>query len=109
MTRPPKLFISGHSHILKVKYDKTLDMLHINPGAAGMSGFHKVRTLVRFVIERGRLRTWKLSSWQINNFSYYFCHLGFLSDLCTQFMNNEDEHEGNYSCRWQCHSPLSAF
>ena len=47
----------------------------------------------------GRLRTWKLSSWQINNFSYYFCHLGFLSDLCTQFMNNEDEHEGNYSCR----------
>ena len=45
----------------------------------------------------------------VNNFSYYFCHLGFLSDLCTQFMNNEDEHEGNYSCRWQCHSPLSAF
>ena len=53
MTRPPKLFISGHSHILKVKYDKTLDMLHINPGAAGMSGFHKVRTLVRFVINQG--------------------------------------------------------
>ena len=52
MTRPPKLFISGHSHILKVKYDKTLDMLHINPGAAGMSGFHKVRTLVRFVINQ---------------------------------------------------------
>ena len=56
MTRPPKLFISGHSHILKVKYDKTLDMLHINPGAAGMSGFHKVRTLVRFVIERGTFK-----------------------------------------------------
>lgn len=49
--RPPKLFISGHSHILKVMYDKTLDCLHINPGAAGMSGFHKVRTLVRFVID----------------------------------------------------------
>ena len=48
-----RLFISGHSHILKVKYDKTLDMLHINPGAAGMSGFHKVRTLVRFVINQG--------------------------------------------------------
>ena len=47
---PPKLFISGHSHILKVKYDKTLDMLHINPGAAGNYGFHKVRTLVRFTI-----------------------------------------------------------
>ena len=56
MTRPPKLFISGHSHILTVKYDKTLDMLHINPGAAGMSGFHKVRTLVRFVIERGTFK-----------------------------------------------------
>ena len=49
--RPPKLFISGHSHILKVKYDKTLGMLHINPGAAGIYGFHKVRTLVRFSIE----------------------------------------------------------
>lgn len=56
MIRPPKLFISGHSHILKVKYDKTLGMLHINPGAAGMSGFHKVRTLVRFVIDNGELK-----------------------------------------------------
>ena len=51
--RPPKLFISGHSHILKVKYDKTLGMLHINPGAAGKYGFHKIRTLVRFSIDRG--------------------------------------------------------
>ena len=56
MARPPKLFISGHSHILKVKYDKTLDMLHINPGAAGMSGFHKVRTMVRFVIDNGTFK-----------------------------------------------------
>lgn len=56
MTRPPKLFISGHSHILKVKYDKTLGMLHINPGAAGMSGFHKVRTLVRFVVDQGEFK-----------------------------------------------------
>lgn len=46
----PHLFISGHSHILKVMYDKHLDCLHINPGAAGKSGFHKVRTLVRFAI-----------------------------------------------------------
>lgn len=53
LVRPPKLFISGHSHILKVKYDKTLGMLHINPGAAGKYGFHKVRTLVRFSIENG--------------------------------------------------------
>ena len=50
MVHPPKLFISGHSHILKVKYDKTLNLLHINPGAAGKFGFHKVRTLVRFTI-----------------------------------------------------------
>lgn len=48
---PPKLFISGHSHILKVKYDKTLGLLHINPGAAGNYGFHTVRTLVRFDID----------------------------------------------------------
>ena len=45
--------ISAHSHILKVKYDKTLDMLHINPGAAGISGFHKVRTMVRFIVDNG--------------------------------------------------------
>ncbi len=49
--RPPRLFISGHSHILKVLYDKTLKLLHINPGAAGKYGFHKKRTLVRFVID----------------------------------------------------------
>ncbi len=49
--RPPKLFISGHSHILKVMYDKTLGLLHINPGAAGIFGFHEVRTLVRFTID----------------------------------------------------------
>lgn len=56
LVRPPKLFISGHSHILKVKYDKTLGMLHINPGAAGIYGFHKVRTLVRFVIDNGSFK-----------------------------------------------------
>lgn len=48
---PPQLFISGHSHILKVMFDKKLKCLHINPGAAGKSGFHKVRTLIRFVID----------------------------------------------------------
>ena len=47
---PPKLFISGHSHILKVMPDKTLDLLHMNPGAIGKHGFHKVRTMLRFVI-----------------------------------------------------------
>ncbi len=53
LVHPPKLFISGHSHILKVKYDKTLDLLHINPGACGKYGFHKVRTLVRLTIDQG--------------------------------------------------------
>lgn len=47
----PKIFISGHSHILKVMYDKQLDLLHLNPGACGISGFHAVRTALRFVIE----------------------------------------------------------
>ncbi len=52
----PQLFISGHSHILKVMFDKKLGCLHINPGAAGKYGFHKVRTLVRFVIDGGAVR-----------------------------------------------------
>lgn len=52
----PKLFVCGHSHILKVMYDKSLDCLHINPGAAGRSGFHKVRTAVRFVVDKGNLK-----------------------------------------------------
>ena len=49
----PQLFISGHSHILKVIYDEKYKLLHINPGAAGKSGMHKVRTALRFDI-RGR-------------------------------------------------------
>ncbi len=47
----PNLFISGHSHILKVMYDKKHELLHINPGAAGKSGFHQVITLIRFCID----------------------------------------------------------
>ena len=50
-TNPPGLFISGHSHILKVMHDKRLDCLHINPGAAGKLGFHSIRTLVRFTVD----------------------------------------------------------
>jgi len=53
---PPKLFICGHSHILKVIYDKKLDLLHVNPGAAGRYGFHKVRTAVRFVIDGANIK-----------------------------------------------------
>jgi len=48
---PPNLFISGHSHILKVMNDKKLNLLHINPGAFGISGFHRVRTAIRFTID----------------------------------------------------------
>lgn len=47
---PPDLFICGHSHILKVIPDKKLDLLHMNPGAIGKHGFHKVRTMLRFEI-----------------------------------------------------------
>lgn len=47
----PQLFIAGHSHILKVMYDEQLQCLHMNPGAAGKQGWHKVRTLLRFVID----------------------------------------------------------
>ena len=53
MERPPRLFVCGHSHILKVKYDRILDMLHINPGAAGVYGIQAVRTLVRFTLAEG--------------------------------------------------------
>ena len=47
----PQLFISGHSHILKIMYDDKINCLHINPGAAGKHGWQKVRTIVRFVID----------------------------------------------------------
>lgn len=52
----PGIFISGHSHILKVIYDKKHELLHINPGAAGNSGFHHVITCVRFVIDGKDIR-----------------------------------------------------
>ncbi len=54
--QPPRLFISGHSHILKVKYDRSLGLLHINPGAAGRYGFHLVQTLVRFEIDGSNIQ-----------------------------------------------------
>jgi hypothetical protein len=56
MSNPPKLFICGHSHILKVIYDRKLDLLHLNPGAAGKTGFHKVSTALRFVIDANDIR-----------------------------------------------------
>ena len=53
---PPQLFISGHSHILKVQFDPQLQLLHINPGAAGLQGWQTVRTLVRFTVEEGKFK-----------------------------------------------------
>ncbi|HAA11036.1 MAG TPA: YfcE family phosphodiesterase [Cytophagales bacterium] len=52
---PPGLFICGHSHILKVMPDKNLGLLHMNPGAAGVHGFHKIRTMLRFTIQNGKV------------------------------------------------------
>jgi len=46
----PGLFISGHSHILKVMFDEKMNCLHMNPGAAGQQGWHRVKTLIRFTI-----------------------------------------------------------
>lgn len=53
---PPGLFICGHSHILKVQFDQKLNLLHMNPGAAGVSGFHQVRTMLRFEVEAGKVQ-----------------------------------------------------
>jgi hypothetical protein len=53
---PPKLFICGHSHICKVQMDKKLKMLYMNPGAAGIHGFHKVRTMLRFTLDNGNIK-----------------------------------------------------
>ena len=55
-TNPPQLFICGHSHILKVINDKHLGVLHMNPGACGKHGFHQVRTMLRFVIDKKNIR-----------------------------------------------------
>jgi len=53
---PPKLFICGHSHILKVQFDKKLNLLHMNPGAAGKYGFHQMRTMLRFEIDKDKIQ-----------------------------------------------------
>ena len=51
----PTIFISGHSHILKVMYDKKLNLLYLNPGAAGKHGFHQIRTMLRFEINKDKV------------------------------------------------------
>lgn len=52
----PNIFISGHSHILKVMFDEKYKCLHMNPGAAGRQGWHKVRTLIRFTIDGNAIK-----------------------------------------------------
>jgi len=53
---PPRIFITGHSHILKVMPDKKSGLLHMNPGAAGVHGFHQVKTLLRFAIDGDKIQ-----------------------------------------------------
>lgn len=55
-TNSPKIFICGHSHILLVKFEKKYNCLHLNPGAAGTSGFHQMRTMLRFTIDGKEIR-----------------------------------------------------
>jgi uncharacterized protein len=56
LNNPPKLFICGHSHILKVQFDQKLNLLHMNPGACGRSGFHVIRTMLRFTIDGDKIQ-----------------------------------------------------
>lgn len=62
-TLHPKLFIAGHSHILKVVYDPVYDLLFVNPGAAGNYGLHKVRTAVRLIIDSNTMRDMEIGEW----------------------------------------------
>lgn len=54
--KPPKLFISGHSHILKAMYDEKYKLLHLNPGACGKNGWHTIRTMMRFTIDGAEIK-----------------------------------------------------
>jgi putative phosphoesterase len=56
----PQLFISGHSHILKVMYDEKIKCLHMNPGAAGKQGWHKIRTIITFVVDGKEMKDCKV-------------------------------------------------
>lgn len=63
----PKLFIAGHSHILKVIYDPVYDLLAVNPGAAGQYGLHKVRTAIRLTIDGADMRDMEVGEWARGN------------------------------------------
>jgi putative phosphoesterase len=56
----PNLFICGHSHILKIMYDKKYNLLHVNPGACGIHGFHQVKTVLRFAIEGTEIKNMEI-------------------------------------------------
>ena len=56
----PDIFICGHSHVLKVIYDKNLNILHLNPGAAGIHGFHKVRTMLKFELDNKKVQNMQI-------------------------------------------------
>lgn len=56
ISEKPDIFICGHSHILKVMYDKSLNLLHMNPGSCGMSGFHQVKTVLKFEIDKKEIK-----------------------------------------------------
>lgn len=62
-SKKPDIFISGHSHILKIFRDKTFNLLNINPGAAGCYGFHSVRTAVRFTLDNGEIGNMEIGEW----------------------------------------------
>lgn len=63
-SNPPNIFITGHSHILKVMPDKNLNLLHMNPGAAGKHGFHKARTMLRFKIDGKQVKDLEVIEFQ---------------------------------------------
>ena len=60
----PSLAIAGHSHILKVMFDKKHDLMFLNPGAAGVSGFHAVRTALRFTLDNGAIKDLEVAEWE---------------------------------------------
>jgi putative phosphoesterase len=60
LTNPPDLYISGHSHILKVMPDAQFGLLHMNPGACGIEGWHKMKTLLRFDVNNGQISNLEL-------------------------------------------------
>lgn len=60
----PNVFICGHSHILRVEFDKRNNLLYINPGAAGVEGIHQVRTALRFKVDRGEIKEMEVGEWK---------------------------------------------